>query len=110
MRREGRSADNATDEGKANRRYIPCSRASWLSARRISAGSALPLELIDLPILPSRLTVNGVLKTFDHGFEVLEAFVQDLDAPVLVLVGIGSEARFRSARAELNNHTFQLCR
>jgi hypothetical protein len=66
------------------------------------------LELIDLMFLPSRLTVYGVLKTFDHDFEALEAFVQDLEArPVLVTVGIGSEARFRSIRAELNNQAFE---
>jgi len=68
----------------------------------------LPLELIDLPILPGRLTVYGVLESFDHGLEVLEAFLQDLETRrVLVLVGIGSEARFRSTRAELNHHAFE---
>ena len=67
-----------------------------------------PLELVDLASLPDRLTVHGVLESFDHGLEVLEAFLQDLKPrPVLVLVGIGSEARFPSARAELNNQAFE---
>jgi hypothetical protein len=84
---------------------LPCvlaESASYLGWLR------LPLELIDLPSLPSRLTVYGVLESFDHGFEVLEAFLQNLETrPVLVMVGIGGEARFRSARAELNDQAFK---
>jgi hypothetical protein len=64
------------------------------------------MELIDLPFLPGRLTVYGVLESFDHGLEVPEAFLQDLE-PRAVLVLVGSEARFPSARAELNNHAFE---
>ena len=84
---------------------LPCVLAESASHLR---WLRLLLELIDLPILPSRLTVYGVLKTFDHGFEVLEASVHNLEArPVLVMAGIGSEARFRSARTELNDKTFE---
>jgi hypothetical protein len=67
----------------------------------------LLLKLIDLPFLPGRLTVYRVLESFDHGLEMLKAFLQDLETrPVLVLVGIGSEARFPSDRADLN-HAFE---
>jgi hypothetical protein len=67
----------------------------------------LLLELIDLASLPGRLTVYAVLESFDHGFEVLEAFLQDLETRPVLVVGIGSEARFLSVRAELNNQAFQ---
>jgi hypothetical protein len=84
---------------------LPCvlaESASYLSRLRI------PLELVDLASLPDRLPVHGVLESFDHGLEVLEAFLQNLEPrSVLVLVGIGSEARFPSARAELNNQAFE---
>jgi hypothetical protein len=68
----------------------------------------LLLELIDLPPLPHRLTVHGVLEPFDHGFKVLNAFRQDLKTrPVLVAAGIGGKSRFLSARAKLNHHAFE---
>ncbi len=68
----------------------------------------LLLELIDLPSLPGRLTVDGVLEPFDHGLEVLRALLQNLETrPVLLAAGIGSDARFLAARAELNHHAFE---
>jgi hypothetical protein len=67
-----------------------------------------PLEVLDLPFPPDRLTVHGVLEPFDHGLELLEAFLQDLETRrVLLAAGIGSDARFLAARAELNHHAFE---
>jgi hypothetical protein len=84
---------------------LPCVSAESASYR---GWLRLLLELIDLPSLPGRLTVYGVLETFDHGFEVLEAVLQNLETrPVPAIVGIGGEARFRSARAELHDQAFE---
>jgi hypothetical protein len=66
------------------------------------------LELFDLAPQPDRLTVHSVLEPFDHGLDVLEAFLQVLDThPVLVAAGIGTDARFVSARAESNRDAFE---
>jgi hypothetical protein len=73
----------------------------------------LPLELIDLPPLSNRLTVHGVLEPFDHGFKVRNASLQVLETLRYRLVpsgGIGRDARWLSARAELNHHAFQRLR
>jgi hypothetical protein len=40
---------------------------------------------------------------------MLEAFLQELD-PIRMLVGIGSQDRFRSTRAQVNNQAFDRAR
>jgi hypothetical protein len=81
---------------------VPSKGASYRSRLR------LLLEIFDLSFLPRRLTVDGVLETFDHGFEVLEALLQDLEMRrVRVMARMGSDARFLSARAELNHYAFE---
>ena len=68
----------------------------------------LLLELVDLVCLSDRLNVHAVLEPLHHGFEVLEALLQNLEArPVLVLLGIGSGARSRLTRAESNNQALE---
>jgi hypothetical protein len=67
----------------------------------------LLLELIDLPSLPGRLTVYGVLESFDHGFEVLEALLQGLEMRLVLGAGIGSDARFLIALVELIHRAFE---
>jgi hypothetical protein len=69
-------------------------RAAYLGRLR------LPLELIDRPFLPDRLTVHCVLEPFDHRFEMLDAFLQDLDTRRVLSPGIGGDARWRPAPAE----------
>jgi hypothetical protein len=65
---------------------LPCilaMSASYLGRLR------LLLEPVDHVSLPDRLTVDGVLEPFNHGLEVLKAFLQNLETPpVLVAVGI----------------------
>jgi hypothetical protein len=64
----------------------------------------LPLELIDLPPLPDRLAVHGVLEPFDHGFEVPEASLQcfkTLQNRCVRLPFLGTDARPLSAPARL---------
>jgi hypothetical protein len=53
------------------------------------------LKLIDLLPLPNRLTVHRVLEPFDHRFEVLKAFLDDVETlrhRRLLLAGIGRGA------------------
>jgi hypothetical protein len=84
---------------------VPSKGASYRSRLR------LLLEIFDLLFLPRRLTVDGVLEPFDHGFEVLEALLQDLETRrVRVMAGMGSDARFLSARAELSRYAFEKLR
>jgi hypothetical protein len=84
---------------------------------RVSAKSAsyltwlhVLLKLIDLPFLPDRLTVHCVLEAFDHGFEMLEAFLQGLKTlryRRVLLAGVGRDARWLSTQAESNHHAFK---
>ena len=55
---------------------LPCVFAKGAS---YLGGLRLPLELIDLPSLPDRLTVHSVLEPFDHRFKVLEAYFHVLE-------------------------------
>jgi hypothetical protein len=81
---------------------IPAESAPYLGRLR------LLLELVDLASLSDRLTVNGVLEPFDHGFEVLDAFLHALETRrVLVAAGSGGDARLLSARAESNRDAFE---
>jgi hypothetical protein len=69
-----------------------------------------PLELIDLPTLPDRLTVHRVLKPFDHGFNMPKAFLQVLELLryrwVLSAVVVWN-ARWRCTYAKSSRHTFK---
>ena len=54
-------------------------------------GLCLPVKLIDNPTLPDRLAVHGILESFDHGLEMLEAFLQGFETGV-ILVAPGAAA------------------
>jgi hypothetical protein len=70
---------------------ISAKRASHLGWLRIL------LEPIDLPRLSDRLTVHGVLESFDHRFKVPNAFLQvlkTLRSRRVLPAGIGRDPRW----------------
>jgi hypothetical protein len=70
----------------------------------------VPLELIDLPPLPDRLAVHGILEPFDHGLEMRKTFLHALETlhyRRILSAGTGGSAGRPSTRADLGHDALE---